>query len=62
MLDHRPTYQELIVLLQKIDHQLVETDSIHYTDPVTHELEDILEAAGAHYDQRVPIVQTKEAS
>ena len=51
----KPTYEELVNLLYRVDHQLAQTDAIHFTDPITHEIEETLEAAGYHYDQRVQV-------
>lgn len=41
-------------MLQRIDHQLATSDVIHYKDKLAHELEDLLDAAGVHYDSRPP--------
>lgn len=50
----KPTYEQLINFMLKVDHQLANRDELRYTDPLAHELEELLEAAGVHYEVMPP--------
>lgn len=50
----KPTYEQLIEFMLKVDHQLANRDELRYTDPLAHELEELLEAAEVHYEVMPP--------